>query len=773
MKKIKTLFILLLTFTGYFLQGQQIENVGTDEYGRLMDVQYHPSEMNRLYALTYGNHMVTSDDNGESWDVLYTFPNSFRQIENLKSLSEENSLSFTSKNSLYLFDLETSEITAELAMPIPAGAGDAWIDSYYIYPDNSDIILVGQEFKIGSAVFSKAYYTTNKGADWEEIYYSGDYDFVHISSVAINPADPDLLYLFRGNGPEDVDGGLFISEDAGATWEEKLQGYTLEAFDFKPDNPSELLTGTSIGFGQHSEKLFRSTDAGSTWDSIPINWTDKTLDNITKITYNPKHPNTVIVLEENEIVATQDNFATWENYVYPEIDTHSYYYGLHLSFNPFEEGELYLTSNYHILHSNNNAADLEWSKNPYFTATGQNNNIFQSADARHLYYGVQYGFVHRDLETGEENPYFVKSLDFFSNSPNTPMRIDKHVEGRVYIYNQGFTGSQLLVSTSHGADETAIYSTFKSNFDAVASFPTDNNTILASFSNLGSSPELVEIDYNDIDNVAVNTLALPEDQYVSGIYINNAEDFILISVGGTLYKSTDYGETWEKSNEGLEELADEQIFELTSNPLNENQLTIATSIGIYTSMDKGETWEKIKEGRFNKVEHSSVKNGHIVAMQNTFMSASGAAYSYEIYYSADGGDTWEEVSNEDLGYVQSYTSATFFDDDGKTANVFVGTSDLGLLKVTLDFSDLATPDFSGNQENNILLYPNPVENILHIQTKNGIRVNHYSIYGIDGQRIADSPASNEIDVSSLPSGIYLLKLRTDAGKQIVKRIIKK
>lgn len=771
MKKIKTLFILLLILSGHFLQAQ-IENVGSDEYGRLRDVQYHPTEMNRLFALTYSNHIVISEDNGETWDVLYSFPNSFKQIDDLKYLSEENSLSFSADNNLYLLNLETLEITDELIMPIPAGAGSAWIDSYYIYLNDSDIILVGQEFKVGNAVFSKTYYTTNRGQHWEEVYYSGDNDGVHINSVAINPDNPDLLYLFRGNGPEDIDGGLFISKDAGATWEEKLAGFTLEAYDFKPDNPNELLAGTSIGFGQHTEQLFRSTDAGTTWDAIPIDWTDKTLNNITKIVYNPQAPQTVIVLEENEVVVTQNNFDTWENYVYPEVDTHSYYYGLNLSFNPFEEGELYLTANYHVLHSDNNAADLEWAKNPFFSTTGQNINIFQSADARHLYYGVQFGFVHRNLETGEEYPYFVKPLNYVSNSPNTPMHIDKQVEGRVYIYSSGLSGHQLSVSTNHGADETAIYSSFKSTFSAVASFPSDRNTILASFSNLGSSPELVQINYNDLDNVEVDKLTLPENKYVTGIYIDST-DYILISIGGTIYKSTDYGETWEEYGEGLEELSGEQIFELAHNPMNENQFTIATTAGIFTSMDKGETWEKIKEGIYSRVEHSPIKDGQIVAVRNTMQAAFGAYYSYEIYYTGDGGDTWEEFSNEKMGYIQSNTSATFFNDDEKTADVFVGTSDLGLLKVTLDFSEMGVPDFPENQENNILLYPNPVENLLHIQTQNGVEVNHYAIYSIDGQKIMDSPASNEIEVSSLSSGIYLIKMKTNSGNEIVKRIIKK
>lgn len=754
----------------------QIEVIGSEEYGRLFDVQYHPTEPDRLYALTLKNHIVTSKDNGETWDILYSVENAGSVCKDLKFIPVDNSLSFYQGNTLYILDLETMQISLETSLPITPGADRSFVSSYYIYPSDKDIIIASQGITgldDDDITFSKAFYTTDGGQDWEEIYFSQDNDKVKLNSVAINPDEPDKLYLFRSNGSDDINGGVFISDDAGQTWEEKLTGYTLDAFDFNPDNSDELLVGTSIGFGSHEEKLYKSTDAGDTWDSIPVEWTDKTLNNITHIAYKPTDPNTVMVLEENEIVVTEDGFATWENYVYPEVDVHNYYYGLHTSFNPFQEGELYISSNYHVLFSDDQGENLEWNKNPYFSTTGQNTNVFQSDAEQHLYYGVQFGYVHKDLNSEEEEDYYTKPLDFVSISPNTPMHIDEQIAGRVYAYESSLTGSELKVSLDHGEDEAVIYNTMKTNFNAVTSYPSDDKVILVSLSNQESAPELIKIDYSNIDDVEVNILDLPIESWVSGIYIN--DDFILITIGDSLYKSFDDGESWEEITEGLEELSsgNNLIYDLASNTLDDNQMSIATTQGLFTSYDQGSTWEKIKSGYFNKVEHSIYTNGQLVATTYTQITPTYEQLNYTLAYTNDFGDTWEEINYDDIFYIYSATSATLFNEDGETGDVYIGTSDLGLLKLTIDFNSLGVPDYSENDENKVIVYPNPVDNELQIDLQNNGQVKNLKVFNIQGQKVSEAQGIDKINVASLPTGIYLIHINTDSNKKIVKRFIKK
>lgn len=761
------LFYLLICLSSYCSYGQA-EIIGSEEYGRLFYVQYDNATPDKLYALTMGNHIVTSNNNGDTWEILFSMDNTKASLKGLKVLPSSNNLSFYSNNTLYILDVNTLQISWSSALPIPSVSTNEWVTSYAIFPEDSQKIIASQGFKGGSAIAnSKAYYTSDGGQNWEEIYYSGDNSNIQLNAVAMSPIDANRLFLLRGQGSDGLIGGLLISQDAGQTWQEKLAGFTLNAYDFHPDVPQEMLIGTDIAFGDHDEKLFKTTDNGASWDSIPIAWSDMTLDNITAIKYNPIAPDTILVLEENEVLISEDGFTTWDNYVYPTVDTHSYYYGLNASFNPVQPGEVIVTSNFHVLFSENNGEDLEWAKNPYFTSS-TNMYISQSANENHLYYGVQFGYVHKNLGTDVETPHFVKSLDFFSTDPTMPILIDKKIPGRVNVFKNSLMGHELVVSANHGSDYTSVYSSFKSDFDVVASYPTNDKKIIASFSNEGAQPELVKIDFSDPMQVMTTNISLPINERVSGIYINNTADTLTISLGASIYKSTDEGQTWIESNDGLEALSpqNDRILDLAYNPLNENQLGIATSQGIFLSDDQGETWENIKSGIFNKIEFSPITNGHIVATTYSALS-----WDYAFHYSGDAGATWESMEVDDLLYIQSGASATLFNNDGTTAEIYIGTSDLGVIKVHIDFNTLGIPDYSLN-ENWLVHYPNPVESFLNLKMKRDGKIKSTRIYTMSGKLVQRGNAT-KIGVSALSPGIYIIKITTTDGKQTVKRFIKK
>ena len=75
--------------------------------------------------------------------------------------------------------------------------------------------------------------------------------------------------------------------------------------------------------------------------------------------------------------------------------------------------------------------------------------------------------------------------------------------------------------------------------------------------------------------------------------------------------------------------------------------------------------------------------------------------------------------------------------------------------------------------NNVNVYPNPVNDILYIATET--EVEEVVVYDIYGRRQVSEAPSHQgnlaIDVANLKSGIYFVKVRTEEG-DIVKRIIK-
>lgn len=69
----------------------------------------------------------------------------------------------------------------------------------------------------------------------------------------------------------------------------------------------------------------------------------------------------------------------------------------------------------------------------------------------------------------------------------------------------------------------------------------------------------------------------------------------------------------------------------------------------------------------------------------------------------------------------------------------------------------------------ISIFPNPVKDVLTIESVNTIEGSE--LYTINGKLIASYSNTTKIDFTSLPKGVYLLKIKTAIGTE-VKKIIK-
>ena len=79
-------------------------------------------------------------------------------------------------------------------------------------------------------------------------------------------------------------------------------------------------------------------------------------------------------------------------------------------------------------------------------------------------------------------------------------------------------------------------------------------------------------------------------------------------------------------------------------------------------------------------------------------------------------------------------------------------------------------------QNNVTIYPNPVQGNLNVNVHNATNIESYKLYNIDGRLIMESDLDVEnstfkIDVSEVVSGTYILNLSSDDGRRISKRII--
>lgn len=86
----------------------------------------------------------------------------------------------------------------------------------------------------------------------------------------------------------------------------------------------------------------------------------------------------------------------------------------------------------------------------------------------------------------------------------------------------------------------------------------------------------------------------------------------------------------------------------------------------------------------------------------------------------------------------------------------------------------STTGIKNNSNNNISIYPNPVDDLVYIQLRQ-TKINTIKITSILGAQIDANlnKSNNTIDVSQLKAGTYFLSITTDSEKVFVKRFIKK
>ncbi|HLW30664.1 MAG TPA: T9SS type A sorting domain-containing protein [Aequorivita sp.] len=754
-------------------QEVEYDIIGSEAYGRIFDLTYDENIENRIYAITLGNHILKSDDNGNNWEVIFSLENG--TIDGLKYLKGHNSLSFFTKNvsrtSLKIFDLTTESIIKQYQFPYQQ-ANFEWVDDYQILSSDTDVAVAIQGYKIGVESFQVVYYTENGGTDWEEIYNKERHDNVSVNSVSMDPRNSQKILMGRGVGSQGVNGGLWISENGGQHWIEKLPGITFKPITFHPENSNEIWIGSSLsGSSGQEESLYKSIDGGETWDLIPIEWSDYLQDCINVIGINPYRPEHIVVLEENEILVSYDEGQTWEVFVYPGYDEiYEYSYGLNISFNPFDESELWVSANYFPMFSANSGESLSHQETPYFVGEG-NTKYIDNGTESHLYYGVQSGYIHRDLQTMEERDYDLLPLNYVTNNIPVTIYPDSNIPGRIFTYSGGFMGKEFKVSNNHGEDRVFLYSDFANQCTAVAFHPDSPDKVWAVFATFSDNVIIKEIDFSDLQNPVVTAINPPRNSTdIFNIYFDSDNSqHVLLSQGGVMYRSLDGGNEWEEITNGLEALDPDSdiIMKLIVNPFNEDQLTIATSKGIFTTFDKGEEWRQLSNKPAHNIKYSNIVDGSIIAVvHNSDVS------NFGVFYSFDNGQSWEDINLEDLLHVKTghVLAASDINFEQDMAHIYISSVGLGLIRYSLNLESLGIEDIEIISKESLTIYPNPTTDFFSI--KNSSHFKNYEIFDVKGRKVLMGETFKKINVSSLKAGAYFIRISTETNSIRLGKFIK-
>jgi ligand-binding sensor domain-containing protein len=106
------------------------------------------------------------------------------------------------------------------------------------------------------ATNGEVFRSTNRGGSWEPLHWRGVE--TTISSLAIHPGDPDVLYVGTQGS------GLYATDNGGSSWKamnEGLEDLNVHDIAIVTADSRKMYLATDVG-------AYRSTDAGSTWAKL-------------------------------------------------------------------------------------------------------------------------------------------------------------------------------------------------------------------------------------------------------------------------------------------------------------------------------------------------------------------------------------------------------------------------------------------------------------------------------------------------------------------------
>jgi len=152
----------------------------------------------------------------------------------------------------------------------PVGAFGNWVTPFIQHPSEPSTLF---------AAMNEVYKTTDKGDSWLKISKFKIPDKKALNFIAVAKSNPDYIYTGQGNG-------IFkMTSNGGKSWQdiERPVDLWITHIAVSPHNPS--LIYITLSAYTEGEKIYRSKDAGKTWENISGNL--------------PNVPFNVVVCEEN------------------------------------------------------------------------------------------------------------------------------------------------------------------------------------------------------------------------------------------------------------------------------------------------------------------------------------------------------------------------------------------------------------------------------------------------------------------------------------------
>lgn len=498
-----------------------------------------------------------------------------------------------------------------------AGAVDLTMD-----PTDPNVLIASLNYhvrfpwdEVSGGPGSGLYKTTDGGDTWTELTDNPGLPegVVGKIGVAISPPRPNRVYAII----EAAEGGIYRSEDGGATWrryaDERIQR-------FFPASYQHIVADTrdpDVVYVLH-QAFWKSTDGGQTFNTLPTRHADHHA-----LWIDPRDSRRMIDGNDGGASVTLNGGLSWSRLDnQPTADLFS------LAIDDQEPYWLYFAQNdnSHIaIPSRTDDASIDW-EHYVGIPQGEGGQTAVKPDGSVVYAGDRTSIVRFEPRSGQTKDISVWPDDEFGD----PI---KDVKERVYYsfpidlspQDPGvlYTASQFLYrSTDEGMTWARISPDLSRNRqDVMGKIPGGPITSVASslyYVSLIRSIEVSPLDANEIwVGTDDSTIQLTRDggrswENVSPPDIPEWTTFTAVDVSahrrGTayvagerhrvsdrapyLYRTTDYGGTWERITEGVRE--DDFSYVIREDPVRPGLLYAGTETGVYVSFDDGASWQSLQ-----------------------------------------------------------------------------------------------------------------------------------------------------------------------------------
>jgi photosystem II stability/assembly factor-like uncharacterized protein len=600
--------------------------------------------------------------------------------------------------------------------PIFERQGTISIGDIALAPNNPDVVWVGTgESNVRNSVSfgDGVYKSTDGGKTWQHM---GLKETERVSAIAINPHNPDIVYigaLGHAFGPND-ERGVFMTTDGGKTWTKTLyidNQHGVADLDIDPTNPNILYAGMwsferkpwTHRSGSEKGGVYKSIDGGRTWNKL-TNGLPKLMGRI-GVRVAPSNPNVVYAIVESKdgtLYRSDDRGETFRMVSKQDSIVSRGFYYTTVRVNPTNENNVFAVASTLFtsldggksFRSITNRSHIDFHalwidpKNPKRMWHGQDGGIgvtYDGGESWEAVYNIPLGQFYQIHADNRLPFYYVMGGLQDNGSWAGPSRTREPAgimndDWRMVSFGDGFyvinhpDHHDVYLSESQGGD--IVWTDFRSR-EQQAINPWGRGS--------GGGPatgQKFRFNWN-------------------APIVFSAHDKTTVFFGGNvLFKSPDFGKTWEQISQDLttndpEKLKDAggpiaienttaeyhaTIITIAESPVQKGQIWVGTDDGnVQVTTDGGKNWNNLVKNVNGVAANSAVSH-----VEPSRTNASTAYISFDrhmfddfkpyIFKTMDGGKSWTNIS----GNLPAKAYVQIIREDPKNTNLLYAGTEIGL-----------------------------------------------------------------------------------------------